>query len=659
MYLVSFCVVEVCLHSISVAGPAVVRDKVIALLEAVHREKGSDASYVAGPLDLSRDPFLAKHVHHARICDIVAPSGWNSDASTAAYASAMVSSSGAATGSAGAGKSASAYLPSAPYWNSEVAVFVYQLNEDGPSSETAGDGDTGRDGGGSGEVQTQYTQWSLPAAEFEGTWEALLYEEDEEDEAEEAGSMAIGGRAVDAASSASSTDSAGLSHPPAAKRTRGNGDLGGIAEITTIKNAKKGAYGEHKASLQGSHLKPSLLQYAASALLFSDAGVNTSLVSWNSVVLLHGPPGTGKTSLCKALAHKLAIRFAARYPTAQLIEINAHSLFSRWFRCVVVPSLLYVTHTIRSHPHLLPPRPVPFLLLLPVYSESGKLVHRLFGHIAELVADEESLVCLLIDEVESLTAARRANSNEPSDAVRTVNAVLTAIDGFRTKRNVLLLTTSNVSDAIDVAFVDRADIKAFVGPPGAKARYDIIASCVSELARVGVVKLGPVADAKGATQSSGKAASGITSISSTSSSSAVTGRTSATAQSASFSNGGGTTVYRLGTAAEAKIAASVVATAAAARASSGAAAHAMDTETVAPTFSSWQLPDDVDVAASASLWTATQLSQGFSGRTLRKLPLQAHAMHVRAPRCSGQEFAAAIIRAVTAERAARADFKDL
>ena len=131
--------------------------------------------------------------------------------------------------------------------------------------------------------------------------------------------------------------------------------------------------------------------------------------------------GTGKTSLCKALAHKLAIRLGSRYPSAQLIEINAHSLFSRWF------------------------------------SESGKLVHRLFAHIGELVSDEDSLIFLLIDEVESLTSARKAavSGSEPSDAVRVVNAVLTAIDSFRTHKNVLLLTTSNVSEAIDVAFVDR------------------------------------------------------------------------------------------------------------------------------------------------------------------------------------------------------------
>lgn len=93
------------------------------------------------------------------------------------------------------------------------------------------------------------------------------------------------------------------------------------------------------------------------------------------------------------------------------------------------------------------------------------------------------------DEVESLTAARRAavSGSEPSDAVRVVNALLTQIDALRARENVLILTTSNITDAIDVAFVDRADIKQFIGLPSHWARYEILRSCVNELIRVGIV----------------------------------------------------------------------------------------------------------------------------------------------------------------------------
>ncbi|KAK6920636.1 ATPase, AAA-type, core [Dillenia turbinata] len=55
-----------------------------------------------------------------------------------------------------------------------------------------------------------------------------------------------------------------------------------------------------------------------------------------------------------------------RYPRCQLVEVNAHSLFSKWF------------------------------------SESGKLLQ-------EMVEEDNILVFVLIDEVESLAAARTAH----------------------------------------------------------------------------------------------------------------------------------------------------------------------------------------------------------------------------------------------------------
>ncbi|KAI9137738.1 pachytene checkpoint protein 2 [Paraphysoderma sedebokerense] len=196
-----------------------------------------------------------------------------------------------------------------------------------------------------------------------------------------------------------------------------------------------------------------LLNYVYTTMLFSDKEVDSNVIAWNRVILLHGPPGTGKTSLCRALAQKLAIRLSDRYLSGKLVEINSHSLFSKYF------------------------------------SESGKLVMKMFQHIHELIEDEESFVCVLIDEVESLTAARKSalSGSEPSDAVRVVNAILTQIDQIRQHKNVLILTTSNITEAIDLAFVDRADIKQYIGLPSPRAIYSILSSCLKELMRVEII----------------------------------------------------------------------------------------------------------------------------------------------------------------------------
>uniref|UniRef100_A0A183C9I0 Nuclear pore complex protein Nup85 n=1 Tax=Globodera pallida TaxID=36090 RepID=A0A183C9I0_GLOPA len=113
-------------------------------------------------------------------------------------------------------------------------------------------------------------------------------------------------------------------------------------------------------------IKNELLVYINSLLEISRAGADQSILPLNRLILLHGPPGTGKTTLCKALAQKLAIRTQKQYKRAVLVEVNSHSLFSKWF------------------------------------SESGKLVQKLFTRIEELAEQPNWLVFVLIDEVERL-----------------------------------------------------------------------------------------------------------------------------------------------------------------------------------------------------------------------------------------------------------------
>lgn len=321
--------VEVLLHATSTARAEDVRVAVERMLET------RSLSYVDGPVPIPPDnPFLLENVKKIQICDT---DEWVENHKVLLF------------------------------WQVKPVVHVFQLSEDGPGEEPSED-----------DTLSSFNEWALPAKEFDGLWESLLYE--------------VG-------------------------------------------------------------LKQRLLRYAASALLFTERGVDPCLVSWNRIVLLHGPPGTGKTSLCKALAQKLSIRFKSRYSMCQLIEVNAHSLFSKWF------------------------------------SESGKLVAKLFQKIQEMVEEESNLVFVLIDEVESLAAARQAaiSGSEPSDSIRVVNALLTQMDKLKAWPNVIILTTSNITTAIDIAFVDRADIKAYVGPPTLQARYEILRSCIQELFRVGIL----------------------------------------------------------------------------------------------------------------------------------------------------------------------------
>lgn len=98
-----------------------------------------------------------------------------------------------------------------------------------------------------------------------------------------------------------------------------------------------------------------------------------------------------------------------------MVEINAHSLGSKFF------------------------------------GESGKLVGKVFDNIETLLEEEEdTFVRVFVDEVETIAARRERalSSNEPFDAIRAVNALLTGLDKLRSHPNVVIICTSNLVSAL-------------------------------------------------------------------------------------------------------------------------------------------------------------------------------------------------------------------
>ncbi|KAJ3303699.1 Pachytene checkpoint protein 2 [Kappamyces sp. JEL0829] len=250
------------------------------------------------------------------------------------------------------------------------------------------------------------------------------------------------------------------------KFDKGNGDPALFTQLVLPRRDIEGVRGMRliQSLVFSTPLKESLLDYMKTALLFSDAGVDQQLVGTpsaaaahlgiNRVCLLYGPPGTGKTTLCKALAQKITIRLKKRYKRGILVEIHSHSIFSKFF------------------------------------AESAKMLLKMFQELHLLLDDADCFVCLLMDEVESLTAARKAsmNGSEPSDSIRVVNCLLTQIDLLKSRGNVLVMCTSNITEAIDVAFIDRADIKQFVGHPSLGACYTILRTGLLELMRANLIR---------------------------------------------------------------------------------------------------------------------------------------------------------------------------
>ena len=176
--------------------------------------------------------------------------------------------------------------------------------------------------------------------------------------------------------------------------------------------------------------------------------INPAEVPMHGVILLVGPPGTGKTSLARGLASRVARSIASGKPFHYL-EVEPHGLASGQL------------------------------------GRSQQAVSNLLGTVVAERALAGPLVVVL-DEVETLAADRQKLSLEanPVDVHRATDAVLAQLDHLAVQHpNVLIIATSNFPQAIDRAFVSRADLVMTIGLPNAQACASILRETLRSLAK--------------------------------------------------------------------------------------------------------------------------------------------------------------------------------
>ena len=149
-------------------------------------------------------------------------------------------------------------------------------------------------------------------------------------------------------------------------------------------------------------------------------------------ILLHGPPGCGKTLLARAVATESEANF---------ITIRGPEIFSKWV------------------------------------GESEKAIRETFRK-ARMAAP----AIIFFDEFDSLVPTRGASSDSHVTE-RVISQLLTEIDGLLTLQNVLVIAATNRPDIIDPAVLrpGRFDRRVYVPPPDEGARLKILEIKTSEM----------------------------------------------------------------------------------------------------------------------------------------------------------------------------------
>lgn len=165
----------------------------------------------------------------------------------------------------------------------------------------------------------------------------------------------------------------------------------------------------------------------------------------HGIILLVGPPGTGKTSIAKGVTSAAASMIKGG--TVTFLVVEPHALTS---------------------------------------SALGKSQREIRRFLEEVVTEHatQGPLIVLLDEVETLVSDRSKMSMEanPIDVHRATDAMLAGLDNLAAKfPKLLFIATSNFEGALDPAFISRADLVLQIENPTAAACEIILTDTLNAL----------------------------------------------------------------------------------------------------------------------------------------------------------------------------------